>query len=92
MSNIIAQAARVPLDKHLNIQASVGLPSKVEDLSTKRNKVHNVYFPRLSKDCRDLFHYYVANGCFPWEHKNCQHAYLAQEVSEGVEEGKFIRH
>ena len=92
MSNIIAQAARVPLDKHLNIQASVGLPSKVEDLSTKSNKVHNVYFPRLSKDCRDLFHYYVANGCFPWEHKNCQHAYLAQEVSEGVEEGKFILH
>ena len=92
MSNIIAQAARVPLDKHLNIQASVGLPSKVEDLSTKRNKVHNVYFPRLSKDCRALFHYYVANGCFPWEQKNCQHAYVTQEVSGGVEEGKFIRH
>ena len=89
---LLTQAANVPIDKHLNIQASVGLPSKVEDLSTKRNKVHNVYFNRLGVDCRKLFHYFVSNGCLPWEHKNCEHAYLAQEISEGVEEGKFIRH
>ena len=88
---LLTQAANVPLDGHLNIQSSVGLPSKVEDLSTKRNKVHNVYFPRLSKDCRKLFHYFVSNGCLPWEHPDCEHAFLAQEQSEGVEEGKFIR-
>ena len=89
---LITEAAKCGLDSWLNIQASVALPSKTESLSVKRDKVHNVFLSNLSKNLDSVFMYKVKNGCYAWEHQNCEHVFLAQDHHmEGVKEGQFIR-
>ena len=89
---LITEAAKTPLDSWMNIQASVSLPSRVESLEVKRDKVHGVALANLSKSLDKVFTYKFNNNCYPWEHKNCQHAYLAQDHHlEDVQAGQFIR-
>ena len=89
---LITEAAKCKLDSWLNIQASVALPSKTESLSVKRDKVHDVFLTNLSQNLDSVFMYKVKNGCYAWEHQNCDHAFLAQDHHmEGVQEGEFIR-
>ena len=89
---LITEAAKTPTDSWMNIQASVSLPSRVESLEVKREKVHTVVLPGLSETLDKVFVYKVNNGCYPWQHKNCTHAFLAQDHhQEGVQEGQFIR-
>ena len=89
---LITEAAKTPLNSWMNIQASVSLPSRTESLSVKRDKVHDVAMTTLTSTLDKVFMYKVANGCYPWQHKNCSHAFLAQDHHmEGVKEGEFIR-
>ncbi len=75
-----------------NIQASVSLPSKVESLSVKREKVHGTYLQNLADNLDLVFMYKVKNGCYAFQHPKCNHAFLAQDHhQEGVQEGQFIR-
>ena len=88
---LITEAAKTPLDSWLNIQASVSLPSKVESLSVKREKVHDVFLTNLADSLDKIFMYKVKNGCYAFQHRNCNHAFLAQDHhTEGVQEGQFI--
>ena len=80
--NVITVAAKVnPLSKKpwLNIQASVGLPSKQQSLDEKRKNVHNFFLVNLTKEIKALFKYYIEHDCLPWEHEKCQHAFPAQD-------------
>lgn len=89
---LITEAAKTPLNSWMNIQASVSKPSRVESLEVKREKVHTVVLPTLSETLDKVLMYKVANGCYPWQHKKCNHAFLAQDHhKEGVQEGEFIR-
>lgn len=89
---LITEAAKTPLNSWMNIQASVSKPSRVESLEVKREKVHTVVLPTLSETLDKVLMYKVANGCYPWQHKKCNHAFLAQDHhQEGVQEGEFIR-
>ena len=89
---LITEAAKTPLNSWMNIQASVSKPSRVESLDVKRTKVHDVVLPTLSETLDRVFMYKVANSCYPWQHKNCTHAFVAQDHHlEGVREGQFIR-
>ena len=89
---IIVEAAKCRHDQHLNIQASVSLPSARESLDQKRDKVHKIYFASLSEHLDKLFAYRFKNSCYPWDNPNCEHAFLAQDHhKEGVIEGQFIR-
>ena len=89
---IIVEAAKCGHDQHLNIQASVSLPSARESLDQKRDKVHGNYFSNLSATLDTLFSYRFTNSCYPWDHPDCEHAFLAQDHhKEGVIEGQFIR-
>ena len=89
---LITEAAKTPLDSWLNIQASVSLPSKVESLSVKREKVHDVFLNNLADSLDKIFMYKVKNGCYAFQHPKCNHAFLAQDHhKEGVQEGQFIR-
>ena len=89
---IIVEAAKCRHDQHLNIQASVSLPSARESLDQKRDKVHEIYFASLSEHLDKLFAYRFKNSCYPWDNPNCEHAFLAQDHhKEGVVEGQFIR-
>ena len=89
---IIVEAAKCRKDQHLNIQASVSLPSARETLEQKREKVHGTYFSNLSETLDTLFSYRFTNSCYPWDHPDCEHAFLAQDHhKEGVIEGQFIR-
>ncbi len=89
---LITEAAKTPLDSWMNIQSSVSLPSRTESLSVKRDKVHDVAMNTLADTLDKVFMYKVANSCYPWQHKNCSHAFLAQDHHmEGVKEGEFIR-
>jgi len=89
---LITEAAKTPIDSWMNIQASVALPSKTESLDVKRGKVHSVALQNLASSLDKVFIYKVANGCYPWQHKNCEHAYLAQDHhQEDVQSGQFIR-
>ena len=88
---LITEAAKTPLDSHLNIQASVALPSRIESLDVKREKVHTVALANLESALDKVFIYKVTNGCYPWKNPKCQHAFLAQDHhQEGVQEGEFI--
>ena len=89
---LIMEASKTPLNSWMNIQSSVSLPSRVESLEVKREKVHGVALNNLGECLDKVFMYKVANGCYPWQHKKCQHAFLAQDHhKEGVQEGEFIR-
>jgi len=89
---LITEAAKTPLNSWMNIQSSVSLPSRTESLSVKRDKVHDVAMNTLADTLDKVFMYKVANSCYPWQHKNCSHAFLAQDHHmEGVKEGEFIR-
>ena len=89
---LITEAAKTPLNSWMNIQSSVSLPSRTESLSVKRDKVHDVAMSTLADTLDKVFMYKVANSCYPWQHKNCSHAFLAQDHHmEGVKEGEFIR-
>ena len=89
---IIVEAAKCRKDQHLNIQASVSLPSARESLEQKRDKVHGTYFSNLSETLDTLYSYRFTNSCYPWDHPDCEHAFLAQDHhKEGVIEGQFIR-
>ena len=89
---LITEAAKTPLNSWMNIQSSVSLPSRTESLSVKRDKVHDVAMTTLADTLDKVFMYKVANSCYPWQHKNCSHAFLAQDHHmEGVKEGEFIR-
>ena len=89
---LITEAARVKTDSWLNIQASVALPSKVESLSVKREKVHDVFLNNLAEAIDKIRIYHAINGFYPWQHPKCDHAFLAQDHhKEGVQEGQFIR-
>ena len=88
---LITEASKTPFDSYMNIQASVALPSRIESLDVKREKVHSVAFANLESTLDKVFIYKVTNGCYPWKHKNCKHAFLAQDHhKEGVQEGQFI--
>ena len=88
---LITEAAKTPLDSWMNIQSSVGLPSRIESLDVKRKKVHTVALANLESALDKVFIYKVTNGCYPWKNKNCKHAFLAQDHhKEGVQEGQFI--
>ena len=68
------------------------ITSKVESLSVKREKVHDLFLKNLSDSLDKVFMYKVKNGCYPYEHPKCDHAFLAQDHhKEGVQEGQFIR-
>ena len=89
---LITEAAKTPHDSWLNIQASVSLPSKVESLSVKREKVHGTFLQNLADNLDEVFTYKIKNGCYAFQHPNCDHAFLAQDHhKEGVQEGEFIR-
>tara|TARA_Y100001973_G_scaffold39248_1_gene58954 strand:+ start:223 stop:1275 length:1053 start_codon:yes stop_codon:yes gene_type:complete len=89
---LITEASKCKHDSWLNIQASVALPSKVESLSVKRKKVHDVCLNSLSLSIDNIRVYHAVNGFYPWEHPKCDHAFLAQDHhKEGVAEGQFIR-
>jgi hypothetical protein len=89
---LITEAGKTPHDSWMNIQSSVSLPSRVESLDVKREKVHGVALNNLAESLDKVFMYKVVNGCYPWQHKKCQHAFLAQDHhQEGVQEGQFIR-
>ena len=89
---LLSHAARVPVTSWINIQSSVGHPSPKESLDIKRKKVHGMMLPNLAADLDKIFIYKVSNGCYPWEHKNCQHAHLAQDChKEDVVGGEFVR-
>ena len=89
---LITEAAKTPHDSWLNIQASVALPSKVESLSVKREKVHGTFLQNLADNLDEVFTYKIKNGCYAFQHPNCDHAFLAQDHhKEGVQEGEFIR-
>ena len=89
---LITEAAKCKLDSWLNIQASVALPSKVESLSVKREKVHGTFLQNLADNLDEVFTYKIKNGCYAFQHPNCDHAFLAQDHhKEGVQEGEFIR-
>lgn len=88
---LITEASKTPLDSWMNIQASVGLPSRIESLDVKRKKVHTVALANLESALDKVFIYKVTNGCYPWKHKNCKHAFLAQDHhQEEVQSGQFI--
>lgn len=88
---LITEAAKTPLDSWMNIQSSVGLPSRIESLDVKRQKVHTVALSNLESALDKVFIYKVTNGCYPWKHKNCKHAFLAQDHhQEDVQAGQFI--
>ena len=88
---LITEAAKTAHDSWLNIQASVGLPSRIESLDVKREKVHSVFLSNLESALDKVFMYKVANGCYPWKHSKCQHAFLAQDHhKEEVQSGEFI--
>jgi hypothetical protein len=88
---LITEASKTPLNSWMNIQSSVSLPSRVESLKVKREKVHTVVLPALGETLDKVFMYKVANGCYPWQHKNCTHAFLAQDHhQEDVQSGQFI--
>lgn len=90
---LITEAAKTPMNSWMNIQASVELPSAKESLEVKREKVHSVVFRNLSESLDKIFMYKVVNGCYPWQHPSCDHAFLAQDhVNEDVKNGQFIRH
>ena len=98
LNPLLAHAAKVPVNSWLNIQASVDTPSRVESLEVKRGKVHSVLLENLSEMVDKLVEYkfgkmgQMGNGCYPWQHKNCQHAFLAQDFhKEDVAAGQFIR-
>lgn len=89
---LIVEASKTPLDSYMNIQASVALPSKVESLDVKREKVHSVALANLESALDKVFIYKVANGCYPWKNPKCKHAFLAQDHhQEEVQSGQFIR-
>ena len=89
---LITEAGKTPVDGWLNIQASVATPSPKESLDVKRGKVHEVYLDGLAKTLDRIFSYKVMNNCYPFQHKNCQHAFLSQDHhQEGVTQGEFIR-
>ena len=58
---IIVEAAKCRPDQHLNIQASVSLPSARETLEQKREKVHGTYLANLSETLDKLFAYRFKN-------------------------------
>jgi hypothetical protein len=90
---IITTAAKVPLNSWINIQASVDSPSKIESLDVKREKVHSVFLQNLADSLDKVFMYKVVNNCYPWQHRNCKHAFLAQDHHlEDVTGGQFIRY
>tara|TARA_R100000278_G_C5455852_1_gene159096 strand:+ start:78 stop:1136 length:1059 start_codon:yes stop_codon:yes gene_type:complete len=92
INSLIAEAAKTPLDSWLNIQASVALPSKVESLSVKREKVHGTYLQNLADNLDEVFTYKIKNGCYAFQHPKCTHAFLAQDhLDEGVQEGQFVK-
>ena len=92
INTLITETAKTPLDSWLNIQASVALPSKVEPLSVKREKVHETYLQNLADNLDEVFHYKIKNGCYAFQHPKCTHVFLAQDHhKEGVQEGEFIR-
>lgn len=89
---LIVEAAKTPLDSWLNIQASVALPSRTENLDIKRDKVHGTFLNNLADNLDKVFMYKIKNGCYAFQHPNCEHAFLAQDHhKEGVQEGEFIR-
>tara|TARA_B100001996_G_C18599901_1_gene569416 strand:- start:77 stop:1129 length:1053 start_codon:yes stop_codon:yes gene_type:complete len=89
---LITEAAKVKTDSWLNIQASVGLPSVRESLSIKREKVHDVFLNNLADAIDKIRIYHAINNFYPWQHPECDHAFLAQDHhKEGVIEGQFIR-
>lgn len=91
LNSLISEASKTPHDSCLNIQASVELPTRFESLEVKREKVHSVFLSNLATSLDKVFMYKVANGCYPWQHKNCKHAFLAQDHhQEDVLEGQFI--
>jgi len=88
---LISHASKVNVESWLNIQASVALPSTVESLDVKRSKVHDVLLKNLSEELDKISIYKVVNGCYPWEHKKCKHAFLAQDFhKEDIQAGEFI--
>lgn len=89
---LITEAGKTPLDSWMNIQASVSLPSRVESLDVKRQKVHDVALKNLGTSLDRVFMYKVANGCYPWQHRNCKHSFLAQDHhQEDVQGAQFVR-
>lgn len=91
-NSVLTNASKVPVDSWLNIQSSVDAPTRVESLDVKREKVHTVMLQNLSDTLDRVFIYKVSNGCYPWQHSKCQHAFLAQDHhKEDVQAGQFIR-
>jgi len=89
---LITEAAKTSLNSWMNVQTSVALPSKVESLDVKREKVHSVFIQNLADNLDKIFMYKVANNCYPFMHPKCQHAFLAQDHhQEDVKAGQFIR-
>lgn len=91
VSALLSEAAKTAHDSCLNIQASVDIPSRVESLDVKRKKIHSVILANLESNLDKVFMYKIANGCYPWKHSKCQHAFLAQDHHmENVSGGEFI--
>lgn len=92
VNGLIAATAKTPLNSHLNIQASVPLPSRTESLNIKREKVHGTFLQNLADNLDEVFTYKIKNGCYAFQHPNCDHVFLAQDhENEDVNAGEFIR-
>ena len=85
-------ASKVSLDSYLNIQVSVGVPTKKQSLDHKRKLVKSNKFKEMSKTADNLRIYHAHHGHYQWEHPDCEHAFLAQDrENEDVDGGQFIR-
>lgn len=82
-----AEAARKNAPLHTT--TSVGKPSRVESLQTKREKVFDTGFKNVEDDLDALFTYKFKNGYFPWRHPECQHTMIGQDAHKD-ELDKFI--
>ena len=88
--SIISKATEVDLDGVLNIASSTSLPSGKQTLQDKREN-SLIFFKNIGSRLDKLFMYKISNNCYPWEHINCQHAWLAQDHNtEDVKGGQFI--
>jgi hypothetical protein len=91
ISGLLVEASKTAHDSWMNIQASVDLPSRVESLDIKRDKLHTIALANLESTLDKVFIYKVTNGCYPWKHSKCEHAFLAQDHhQEDVQAGQFI--
>ena len=77
----------------LNLQIAVKIDNckDSKELDRRRKKFINEDLVSLSNTLDDLQEYKGRMRCYPWEHPDCEHAFLAQDHhQEYPEDGQFI--